>query len=248
MAVGIGEGTRVSPAVASSFHDDLCTCILRPAHQLVDLCICSQPYHDEALVRTAGRAFATTDHPPEADRGNQHHAQADGDLKLQWFGNAIGSTLAHCHEPEGRIEGMRCQTILGWQADRCSVELHDFPFTYPSASVICPPRTRIKLTPRTESSSRSPQNRRHRMVARSAAMTTSSRSKRVPGAVAMVVHRFTHAARPIYRAPSGAGAVFSMTQSPDTISASALGSCRWKTSLKRRMTSAVSVSGGGVLA
>src|SRR5258708_17633683 len=76
-----------------------------------------------------------------------------------------------------------------------------------------PRRTCIRFTPRTELTSPSPQQKRHKIVARSPATTTSSRLKCVPGAVAIPVHKATHASRPTCREPFGAGVVFSTTQS-----------------------------------
>ena len=66
--------------------------------------------------------------------------------------------------------------------------------------------------------------KRHLIVARSPATTTSSRSKRVPAVVAMVLHCATQASRPSMRSPFGAGTVFSITQSGAINSGKALGS------------------------
>ena len=74
VAVGVGEGAGVSPFLVSSFDDDLGGGVLRATYQLVDCGIGGQPDHDQTLMRSPRRLFATTDHPPEAARRNQHYA------------------------------------------------------------------------------------------------------------------------------------------------------------------------------
>jgi hypothetical protein len=112
VAVGIGEGTGVSPLLIPSFDDDLGASVLRATHQLVDCGIGGQPDRDQTLMRSPRRSLRSPITHPKLCDGISITRNPTLISNCRGSGSPSSPKLAHGHEPEGGVEGVRYQAIL----------------------------------------------------------------------------------------------------------------------------------------